>query len=103
MSRPSNTVIASRKVQENSMRHFDQFPPAVRAAIANARFDWAIAAWLKAFKRGEVRTGDLVAHIERSDKIETAKTRFLAWGGDYPIFPGEIAHIPLTKKKGRRT
>lgn len=97
-----NTNAASRVVRENSMKHFDQFPAPVRAAIANARFDWAVAAWLKAFKRGEVRTGDLVAHVERADKIETAKTRFKAWGGDYPILPGEIAHIPLTKKVRRR-
>jgi putative intracellular protease/amidase len=102
MSCPSNTGPASRTVRENSMKHFDQFPPPVRAAIANARFDWAIAAWLKAFKRGEVRTGDLVTHIQRSDKVETAKTRFKAWGGDYPILPGEITHIPLTKKARRQ-
>ncbi|SEN67650.1 hypothetical protein SAMN05443254_11051 [Bradyrhizobium sp. OK095] len=101
MSHPSNVGPASGIVRENSMKHFDQFPAPVRAAIANARFDWAVAAWLKAFKSGHVRTGDLVAHIENNDKIETAKTRFKAWGGDYPILPGEIAHIPLTKKKGR--
>lgn len=97
-----NNGAASRTVRENTMKHFDRLPPSVRAAVANARFNWAIAGWLKAFNRGEMKARDLVAHVERVDKIETAVTRFKAWGGDYPILPGEIAHIPLTKKKARR-
>lgn len=97
-----NNNVASRVVRENTMRHFDKLPSSVRAAVANARFNWALAGWLKAFNRGELSARDLVAHVQRADKIETAITRFKAWGGDYPILPGEIAHIPLTKKARRR-
>lgn len=98
-----NTNVSTRTTYEKrTMAHFDRFPASVRAAIANARFDWALAAWLKSFERGEIKARDLVAHIERADKIETCRTRFRAWGGEYPILPGEIAHVPLTKKARRR-
>jgi hypothetical protein len=100
----TNTNIASRRTYEKrTMAHYDRLPKSVRAAVANARFDWALNGWLRAFERGQISAPALVAHVQTADKIETAKTRFRAWGGEYPIFEGEITHIEITtKRKNRR-
>lgn len=102
----SNTNIASRRTYEKrTMMHYDRLPRSVREAVANARFDWALNGWLSAFKRGDVSAPALVAAIQLADKVETAKTRFRAWGGEYPIFDGELTQVPFfrkPKKKSRR-
>jgi uncharacterized protein DUF6525 len=96
----SNTNIATRKSYEKrTMVYYDRLPRSVRAAVASARFDWVLSPWLRAFESGQISASDLVAHIEKADKIETCRTRFRAWGGEYPIFEGEISHIPLERKK----
>jgi|GEM_PF-2088595 len=98
----SNSNAASRVTYEKrTMAYYDRLPKSVRYAVANARFDWTLSKLLRAFERGQASAADLVGAVERMDKIESAKTRFRAWGGDYPIFDGEISHIPLTRKPRR--
>lgn len=94
-----NTNFASKMAfEKRTMAYFDRLPRSVRLAVANARFDWTVSQWLRAFDRGQMTAAELVAHIEKADKIETFKTRFRAWGGEYPIFKGEISHIKVEKK-----
>jgi len=100
----SNTNVASRRAYEKrTMAYYDRLPRSVRQAVANARFDWTVSQWLRAFERGQMSAPELVKHIEKADKIETCKTRFRAWGGEYPIFAGEITHIPLDRSKKRKS
>lgn len=99
----SNTNIASRRAYEKrTMQHFDRLPKSVRAAVAGARFDWTVSPFLRAFEHGTMTADELVAHIKQIDLIESAKTRFRAWGGEYPILPGELARVHVTKKARRR-
>ncbi|MCA6114286.1 hypothetical protein J6524_04995 [Bradyrhizobium sp. WSM 1738] len=98
----SNTNIASKRAYERrTFDYFDRMPKEVREAVANARFDWALAPFDRALRQG-APGGVVVAAIKHSDLVETAKTRFRAWGGDYPIFEGEIAHIKFTRKRKNR-
>ncbi|WP_342711537.1 DUF6525 family protein [Bradyrhizobium sp. B124] len=99
----SNTNAASRVAYEKrTMAYFDRLPRSVRHAVANARFDWTLNKLLRAYERGHASAPELVAAVERMDKEETAKTRFRAWGGEYPIFAGELTHIPLARKPKRK-
>lgn len=99
----ANTNIASKMAfEKRTLAYFDRLPRSVRAAVANARFNWCLNGWLRAFERGQMNAAELVAHIEKADKIETCKTRFRAWGGEYPIFKGEISHIKVEKKARAR-
>lgn len=96
----ANSNIASKMTHERrTLAYYDRLPRSVRHAVANARFDWALNGWLKMFERGQMSAAELVKHIEKVDKIETCKTRFRAWGGEYPIFAGEITHIKIEKKR----
>lgn len=57
-----------------TLEQFDRLPPVVRAAIANARFDWATGAWLRKLEAG-ADEAELVAAIALEDAMHAAKTR----------------------------
>jgi hypothetical protein len=49
----SNSVTGGA-VEKRTMDYFDRLPRSVRAAVANARFDWALMTWLRPFEVGRI-------------------------------------------------
>lgn len=88
--------------EARTMDYFDRLPRSARAAVADARFNWALAPWLKMFERGQIKAAELVKRIHEVDQLESAKVRRRVWGPDYPILNGELPSAPRIKKKGRR-
>ena len=57
----SNTNVASKLAYEKrTMAYYDRLPRSVRHAVANARFDWTLSAWLRSFERGDMTAPELV-------------------------------------------
>jgi hypothetical protein len=99
----SGNSVTGGAVEKRTMDYFDRLPRSARAAVAAARFDWALMPWLRPFEAGQINAKDLVKRIERHDKQAAAKERLRIWGPDYPVLRGELPtiHQP-TKRKNRR-
>lgn len=70
--------------ETRTLHYYDQLPRSARAALANARFDWATRNMLKRFEGGRMNARELVKHIEKIDAELAAKDRVRVWGKDYP-------------------
>ena len=70
--------------ETKTLHYYEQLPRSVRAALQNARFDWATKSFLKKFEAGGMKAKDLVKHIEKIDADHAAKERVRVWGKDYP-------------------
>lgn len=98
----SGGAASDRTYEKRTMDYFDRLPRSVRAAVADARFNWAIHSWLMQFERGQIKTAELVKRVNEVDRTEAAKTRARTWGADYPILKGELPHAPRQPRKARR-
>ena len=84
--------------QERHMAMFDQLPPLVRQAYANAVEDWHVGRAFRLWKTGRYRPSELVANVKRSDATELAKReeqRRIARG----VYRG---NVPDTSRRERR-
>jgi len=70
--------------ETRTLQYYEQLPRSVRAALANARFDWATRGFLKKFEGNRMSAKELVKYIERIDAELAAKERAKIWGKDYP-------------------
>jgi hypothetical protein len=70
--------------ERRTLHYYDQLPRSVRAALQNARFDWATRNFLKRFELGQIKAADLVKYIESIDRAEARQQRVKVWGKDYP-------------------
>ena len=70
--------------ERRTLHYYDQLPRSVRAALQNARFDWATCKFLKQFEAGRFKAVELVKIIESIDRAEARKQRVKVWGKDYP-------------------
>ena len=70
--------------ETKTLHYYEQLPRSVRAALQNARFDWATRGFLKKFEQGGMKAKDLVKYIEKIDADLAAKERISVWGKDYP-------------------
>ena len=102
MAGNSGGAASERYYEKRTMDYFDRLPRSVRAAVANARFDWTLHNWLTQFERGQLKAPELVKRVNEVDRTEAAKTRARTWGADYPILKGELAHAPRQPRKVRR-
>jgi hypothetical protein len=101
----SGNSVTGGAVEKRTMDYFDRLPRSARAAVANARFDWALMTWLRPFEAGQIRAKDLVERIQHVDREAAAKERLRIWGPDYPVLRGELPTIhpkPKKKRKARR-
>ena len=65
---------------EKQMDAYDRLPPSVRAALANAAFDWAAFPLRRRFERGQYTVAELVKKIDNWDRDQIAKDRPRVWG-----------------------
>lgn len=93
--------VTGGSLETQTMDYFDRLPRTVRAAVANARFDWSLRFWLRRFEAGGISAKDLAAWFERNDAERAAKERAEIWGTDYPRLKGELP-APRQKKQQRR-
>jgi hypothetical protein len=70
--------------ERRTLHYYDQLPRSARAALQNARFDWATGNMLKRFEGGRIKAKELVKYIEKIDAELAAKERRKVWGPDYP-------------------
>lgn len=99
----SGNSVTGGAVEKRTMEYFDRLPRTARAAVANARFDFALMPWLRPFEAGQVSAKDLVTRIEHHDRQTAARERLRIWGPDYPVLRGELPTIhPKPKKRKRR-
>lgn len=76
--------------ETRTLHYYDQLPRSARAALADARFDWATRSFLKRFEAGQMSAKELVKHIEKIDAELAAKERARVWGDGYPMFKGDV-------------
>ena len=99
----SGNSVTGGAVEKRTMDYFDRLPRSARAAVAAARFDWALMPWLRPFEAGQMSAKDLVKRIEHRDRETAAKERLRIWGPDYPVLRGELPTItPRIKKRKNR-
>jgi hypothetical protein len=99
----SGNSVTGGAVEKRTLDYFDRLPRSARAAVANARFDWALMPWLRMFEAGQIKAKDLVKRIEHRDRETAAKERLRIWGPEYPVLRGELPTIhPKPKRKNRR-
>lgn len=79
----SNGSGSSREIR--TMAYFDRLPRSARQALAEANFDWACRAYLRAFENGSMNAAALVKHIRKADRDLARKRRLSTWGPDYPL------------------
>lgn len=89
--------------ESSTLDYYDRLPPSVRAAIADARFDWALGGWLRMWNDGRISAADLVQRIREADRAESARSRLKVWGPDYPVLKGEMPTpgAPARRRKRR--
>ena len=74
----------SRANRQKQMEAFDRLPPSVRAALANAAFDWAPYPIRRWFEAGRFTAKELVKRIGKWDHDQIAKDRTRVWGISEP-------------------
>jgi hypothetical protein len=70
---------ASYASLEKQMEAFDQLPASVRAALANAIFNWASFPLRRRFEAGQCSAKELVKQIGAWDRAQIAKDRVRVW------------------------
>lgn len=98
----SGNSVSGGVIEKHTMPLFDLLPRAARIAVANARFDWAVTAWLRKFEVDGVKASDLAERIEHRDRELAAKERLRIWGPDYPVLRGELPTIHQKRKTRSR-
>lgn len=76
--------------ETKTLHYYEQLPKSARAALANAKFNWATRSMLKRFEGGRMNAKDLVKYIQKIDDELAAKERAKIWGADYPKIKGSI-------------
>lgn len=76
--------------ETKTLHYYEQLPKSARAALANAKFNWATRNMLKRFEGGRMSAKELVKHIQKIDDELAAKDRAKVWGADYPKITGSI-------------
>jgi len=71
--------------ETRTLDYYDRLPRSVRAALREARFDWATRFYLKSFERGHMSAAELVKHIQMIDRKQAVKEARRVWGKDYPV------------------
>lgn len=87
--------------ETRTLHYYDQLPRSARAALQEARFDWATRSLLKRFEGGSMNAKELVKHIQKIDAELAAKERARVWGADYPMFKGDVKP-PKSVRRRRR-
>jgi hypothetical protein len=52
--------------ETRTLKYYEQLPRSARAALANARFNWATRSLLSKFERGALNAKQLVAYIQKT-------------------------------------
>ena len=76
--------------ERKTLHYYEQLPKSARAALANAKFNWATRIMLKRFEGGRMSAKELVKYIQKIDDEMAAKERAKVWGDDYPRIKGTI-------------
>lgn len=84
------------------MAMFDQLPPTVRAAYANAVEDWHVGRAFRAWKSGRVRPSQLIDTVTRSDAAELAKREAQRRAARGPYRGNVPDPEPMTRRKNAR-
>lgn len=76
--------------ETKTLHYYEKLPRSARAALANAKFNWATRNMLKRFECGQMKAKDLVKYIQKIDDELAAKEAKKVWGADYPKIKGTI-------------
>ena len=76
--------------ETRTLHYYEQLPKSARAALANAKFNWATRNMMKRFEGGRMNAKELVKYIQKIDDDLAAKERARVWGDDYPKIKGVI-------------
>lgn len=76
--------------ETRTLHYYEQLPRSARAALANAKFNWATRGMLKKFEGGRMNVKELVKYIQKIDDELAEKERRKVWGADYPKIKGTI-------------
>ena len=90
---------SGNSTERRTLQYHDRLPRSVRAAVANARFDWALRNWLKMFETNRISAAALVKRIQNADREHSAKDRLKVWGPDYPVLKGELKTPTSARRK----
>jgi hypothetical protein len=71
---------ASYASTEKQMAAFDRLPCSVRAALADAAFNWAAYTLHRQFEAGGYSVKDLIKQIDAWDRKQIARDRTRVWG-----------------------
>ena len=81
------TSLKCKPRKENTMRDYDQLPPALRAWVAAADLPWRPKSVQKSYAKALAQTGDAKRALAELDRLQhrlVAKDVTRVWGQEHP-------------------
>lgn len=70
--------------ETRTLQIYDRLHPVIRAALQNARFDWACGSFRRMYERSDKSPKEIVKYIEKLDRDHARKQARRVWGPDHP-------------------